>query len=94
MLRRRHHRLPERYRDPEPERYEREGDPFAHPHRHGHCKHPDCRYCARLPRGGYREPRNYHHRKPRNDCSGERGGERLRIGEGRFERFGERVEHR
>lgn len=37
MLRRRHYRrLPERHRNPQPERYEREGDPFAHPHRNGH----------------------------------------------------------
>ncbi|BAI65594.1 hypothetical protein RMDY18_17620 [Rothia mucilaginosa DY-18] len=36
MLRRRHHSLPERYRDPEPQRYERKGDPVSHPHRNGY----------------------------------------------------------
>ena len=45
---------------------------------------PTCRYRAHPHRGGYREPRNHHHRKPGNDCSGDRAGERsvepLRIG--------------
>lgn len=37
MLRRRHYRrLPERHRNPQPERYEREGNRQPHPHRNGH----------------------------------------------------------
>lgn len=36
MLRRRHYRLPERHRNPQPERYERKGDRQPHPHRNGH----------------------------------------------------------
>lgn len=37
MLRRRHYRcLPERHRNPQPERYEREGKRQPHPHRNGH----------------------------------------------------------
>ena len=37
MLRRRHYRrLPERHRNPQPQRYEREGNRQPHPHRNGH----------------------------------------------------------